>query len=146
MINPNQYLRWLLSIVPCQLLQEIWIKGKNIVSLCLFFSKIPVIRRDLAWPRKSPKFNLHHLQNISTGFKMAVLTPKSGIVCNLTWIQNSEIMKFSFILVYTFWRAGKQCTNFYLKKKVILKQYSLCLLFNFSLKDSSHSRHKLKPG
>ena len=30
-------------------------------------------------PRESPKFNSHHLQKISTGFKMAVLTPKSGI-------------------------------------------------------------------
>ena len=35
--------------------------------------------RDLTWPRKSPKFNLHHLRNIYTGFKIAVLTPKSGI-------------------------------------------------------------------
>ena len=34
--------------------------------------------RDLTWPRKSLKFNLHQLRNISMGFKMAVLTPKSG--------------------------------------------------------------------
>ena len=34
--------------------------------------------RDLTWPRTSRKFNLHHLRTISTGFKMAALTPKSG--------------------------------------------------------------------
>ena len=39
-----------------------------------------MIWRDLPWPCKSPKFNLHHLGNISTGFKMAVLTPKSDIL------------------------------------------------------------------
>ena len=44
------------------------------------FSKIGVILRDLTLPRKSSKFNLHHLRNISTGFKMVVLTPKSGIM------------------------------------------------------------------
>ena len=35
--------------------------------------------RDLTRPRKSPKFNLHHLRKISTGFKMAVLNTKSGM-------------------------------------------------------------------
>ena len=34
---------------------------------------------DLTWSCKSPKFNLHHLRKIPTGFKIAVLTPKSGI-------------------------------------------------------------------
>ena len=34
---------------------------------------------DLTWPCKSPEFNLHHLQKISTGFKMVILTPNSGI-------------------------------------------------------------------
>ena len=44
------------------------------------FSKIAVIWCDLTWPHKSPKFNLHHLRDISTGFKMVVLTTqKSGI-------------------------------------------------------------------
>ena len=38
--------------------------------------------RGLTWPCKSLKFNLHHLQKISMGFKMAVLTPKSGIAIN----------------------------------------------------------------
>ena len=31
------------------------------------------------WFRKSPKFNLHHLWNISARFNMTVLTPKLGI-------------------------------------------------------------------
>ena len=31
----------------------------------------------LAWPRRHPKFNLHHLRKISARSKMAVLTPKS---------------------------------------------------------------------
>ena len=35
--------------------------------------------RDLTWPRKIPKFNLHHQQEIPMVFKMAVLTPKSGV-------------------------------------------------------------------
>ena len=34
---------------------------------------------DLTWPRKGLKFNLHHLRGILVAFKMAVLTPKSGI-------------------------------------------------------------------
>ena len=34
---------------------------------------------NLTWPCNSPKFNLHHLQEISTGFKMIVLTPKVGM-------------------------------------------------------------------
>ena len=34
---------------------------------------------DLTWSCKSPKFNLHHLRKIPTGFKIAVQTPKSGI-------------------------------------------------------------------
>ena len=50
------------------------------MSRCAYsFSQIAVILRDLAWPHKSQKFNLHHLLNIFTGFKMTVLTPKSGI-------------------------------------------------------------------
>ena len=36
--------------------------------------------RDLTWSRKSPKFDMHLLRTTSTGFKMAVLTAKSGIV------------------------------------------------------------------
>ena len=50
------------------------------LSACAYpFSKIAVKWRDLTWRPESPKFNLHHLQKISTGFKMAVLTSKSGI-------------------------------------------------------------------
>ena len=50
------------------------------MSPCTYpLSKIAVIWHDLTWPRKSPNFNLHHLWKISTGFKMAVLTPKLGI-------------------------------------------------------------------
>ena len=43
------------------------------------FTKMAVKWRDLTWSRRSPNFNLHHLRKIYTGFKMAVLTPKSGI-------------------------------------------------------------------
>ena len=66
-------------VVRCrQLFQEICIKSK-ILSPCAYpFRKIAVIWRYLTWARKSPKFNLHHLKNISTGLKMAVLNPKSG--------------------------------------------------------------------
>ena len=38
---------------------------------------------DMTWPGKRPKFNLPHLRPISTGVKMAVLTPKSGITRHL---------------------------------------------------------------
>ena len=59
MINPNQCLRWLFNAVPKQLFQEICIKSK-ILSTCAYtFSKIAMIWRDLMWPRKSPKINLH---------------------------------------------------------------------------------------
>ena len=35
--------------------------------------------RGLTWSRIGLKLNLQHLWKTSTGFKMAVLTPKSGI-------------------------------------------------------------------
>ena len=35
--------------------------------------------RDLTWSRIGLKLNLQHLRRTSTGFKMAVLTPKSDI-------------------------------------------------------------------
>ena len=50
--------------------------------------------RGLTWPRKSPKFNLPRLQKGSTGFKMAVQTPKSGITINSNSIQG-RTSKFS---------------------------------------------------
>ena len=57
-----------------------YVQRVKILSPCAYpFSKIAVIWRDLTWAGKSPKFNLHHLRNISTAFKMSVLTPKSGI-------------------------------------------------------------------
>ena len=34
---------------------------------------------NLTWPCNSPKFNLYHLQEISTGSTMIVLTPKVGM-------------------------------------------------------------------
>ena len=34
---------------------------------------------DLTWPRKSSKFNLHHLRKISKGCKMVLLTSKEGV-------------------------------------------------------------------
>ena len=58
-----------------------YIKKVKILSPRVYpLSKMVVRWRDLTWPRQSPKFNLHHLRKISTGFKMAVLTPKSGII------------------------------------------------------------------
>ena len=51
------------------------------------FSIIADIWRDLTWPRKSPKFHLHHLRNTSAQFKMAMLTPKSGISLHKTFIK-----------------------------------------------------------
>ena len=77
LINPHQYLGWLFNVVPSQLFQEICIKSKNVPE-CLSSVKWC----DLTWPCTSPRFNLHHLQKISTGYKMAVLTPKSDIHCS----------------------------------------------------------------
>ena len=34
---------------------------------------------DLTWPHKGPRFNLHHLQEMSMVFKMGVLAQKLGI-------------------------------------------------------------------
>ena len=36
--------------------------------------------RDLTWSRIGLKLNLHYMRKTSTGFKMAVLTPKSGVI------------------------------------------------------------------
>ena len=46
------------------------------------FSKVAVKWCDLTWPRKSPKFSLHHLRKISAKFKMVVLSLKLGIPLN----------------------------------------------------------------
>ena len=54
-------------------------KVKKLSPRVYLFIKMTVKWRDLAWPRKSPKFNLHHPRKKSAGFKMAVLTPKLGI-------------------------------------------------------------------
>ena len=40
--------------------------------------------RNLTWSAIGSKFNLHHLQELSTGFKMLVLTPKLDIGINLS--------------------------------------------------------------
>ena len=57
----------------------------------------------LAWPHIGPKFNLHHLRKITTRFKMAVLTPKSGIslpaskICKKIKVQRQVVLKMSCI-------------------------------------------------
>ena len=78
--NPNQYLIGFFNVIPSQLFQEIRLKSKNIVSSRLSFQSNGSEIHDLTWPRKSPKFNLHHLRKISTRFKVTVLTSKSDIV------------------------------------------------------------------
>ena len=50
------------QVVSCQF-QDIYIKNK--IDVSLRSGKW----RDLTWPRKGPKFNLHHLQEISLVFK-----------------------------------------------------------------------------
>ena len=48
----------------------------------------------MAWfniDSQSPKFNLHHLRKISTGFKMAMLTPKSSI----NWLKKWKFRSLS---------------------------------------------------
>ena len=40
-------------------------------------------QQDVTCPRIGPKFNLHHLQEISAGFKMVMLIPESGIGISL---------------------------------------------------------------
>ena len=48
---------------------------------CVYpFSQMEVKLCDLTWLHKSLKFNLHHLWKRSVGFKMAMLTPKLGIL------------------------------------------------------------------
>ena len=52
-------------VTPSQLSQEI-IKSKKYLFCVYPFSKITVKLRGLAWSRKSPKFNLHHLRTMCT--------------------------------------------------------------------------------
>ena len=66
------------------------------------FSKIAMKWCDLIWSRKSPKFNLHHLRNISAGFKMAVLTPKSGIPLYFITTSDAMFLVSSLIKFHTF--------------------------------------------
>ena len=68
-------------------LVQVFIKTENIV----FSQKW----HDLTWPGTGPKFNLPHLQEISTTFKLVVLTPKLGIGISL-------IRKFCFKLTILF--------------------------------------------
>ena len=76
MINPNRYPKGFSKSIPADYSKKICIKSKNIVSSRLSLSEK---WRDLTWPLKGPKFNLHHLRETFMAFKMAVLTPKSGI-------------------------------------------------------------------
>ena len=54
-------------------------------------------RRDLNWSCIGPKFNLHYLQEISTGFRISVLTPKSDIGISLS-------TKFKLKLTILIWK------------------------------------------
>ena len=65
--KPKSLSKTVVKVVSCKLFQEIHMKLKY----CL----LPSIR--LTRPRK--EFNLYYLREISMVFKMAVLTPKSGI-------------------------------------------------------------------
>ena len=67
------------------------------------FSKIAVIWRDLTWPCKSPKFNLHHLQNIYAGFKITRLTLKSGITCLLMsfFLTSKQVQGCGIVCAYS---------------------------------------------
>ena len=84
----------MLNVILWQLFQQTRLKSKNIVSRVYPFNKMAVKLCDLTLPRKSRKFNLHNLRKISTGFKTAGLTPKSGILANThihMIIQNTHI-------------------------------------------------------
>ena len=60
--------------------------------------------RDLTWLPEGPKFNLHHLREISMVFKMAVITPKSGIQHNFNKaLTNNEALVMSFYVSFPKW-------------------------------------------
>ena len=75
--KPKSFSKRVVKVISCQLFQEICIKKWK---YCLLASIYSGKWHDLTWPRKGPKFNLHHLREISAVFKMAVLTPKSGMI------------------------------------------------------------------
>ena len=54
--------------------------------------------RDLSWSRKGPKFNLHHLREISMAFKMALLTLKLGIesIHAFYFVNNQQLKTLTF--------------------------------------------------
>ena len=41
------------------------------------------------WPLIGPNFNFHHRRKISTGLKMALQTPKSGVYDHFCMLKNS---------------------------------------------------------
>ena len=86
----------------------------------------------LTWLRIGQKFNLHHLQEISTGFNMAALTPKLGIGISLN-------TKFQFELtILIFWTKFAQKGYFQSKTAKMNTTIEFCifklvLVPNFSL-------------
>ena len=62
-----------------------------------------MIWRDLTWPCKSPKFNLHHLQNTYAGFKMTRLTLKSGITYLLMsfFLNSKQVQGCAIVCAYS---------------------------------------------
>ena len=64
---------------------------------------------DLTWLRKSSKFNLHHLRKISTGLKMAVLTPKPGIHRNVIILAHDKILLCAFLYMLNISHLQKMC-------------------------------------
>ena len=93
------------QVVSCQLCQEISIK---ILSPRLYLSWK---RYDLTWPRKGPKFNLYHLRKKSVIFKMAVLTPKSGIIPKITIGKLYKLFHDVIIILFSTFRIIQNGTR-----------------------------------
>ena len=80
----------------------------------------------LTWPRKSPKFNLHHLRKISTGLKMAVLTQKLGIYHHTSSPNFKTVDNCSFFSICL---NARCCTCSLLSTVVLKSTYNYAYIF-----------------
>ena len=130
-MNPSQYPKWLSNVASSQLIQEICTKSKK--KNCLFASIKLWKWYNLTWLCNSPKFNLYHLQGISIGFKMVVLTPILGTNIPL----HTKYLVMKYFKSSNYQRKTQQCSQIGLNGLCQTKPVAvICFYFTFQLSKS----------